>query len=162
MKNYILYGIDNTVIQFIRCDESEIELYQSSYIEHDEDTFIFDNNYTYKVKNNKVIKTERNDINYLLEKINQEFTSSVNNLTSSIPSSEISTWVKQESEARAWLIDNNVSTPLVDAICTSRGVDKAYLVNKIIEKADAYAIAIGTLTGERQKQEKLIIEGRIK
>ena len=162
MKNYILYDIDNTVIQFIRCDESEIELYQSSYIEHDEDTFIFDNNYTYKVKNNKVIKTERNDINYLLEKINQEFTSSVNNLTSSIPSSEISTWVKQESEARAWLIDNNVSTPLIDAICTSREVDKAYLVNKIIEKADAYAIAIGTLTGERQKQEKLIIEGGIK
>ena len=46
MKNYILYNIDNTVTQFIRCDESEIELYQSSYIEHDEDTFIFDNNYT--------------------------------------------------------------------------------------------------------------------
>lgn len=65
MKNYILYDIDNTVIQFIRCDESEIELYQSSYIEHDEDTFIFDNNYTYKVKNNKVIKTERVDNLYL-------------------------------------------------------------------------------------------------
>lgn len=65
MKNYILYDIDNTVIQFVRCDESEIELYQSSYIEHNEDTFIFDNNYTYKVKNNKVIKTERVDNLYL-------------------------------------------------------------------------------------------------
>ncbi len=65
IKNYILYDTDNTVIQFTRCDESEIELYQSLYIEHDEDTFIFDNNYTYKVKNNQVIKTERVDDLYL-------------------------------------------------------------------------------------------------
>lgn len=156
MKSYILYEANNNVKQFVRCNENEIELYESLYIEVEFDDFHFDSSFTYKIENNEIIKSERVDSNYLLAKINQEFTNSVNNLTSSIPSSEIATWIKQESEAKAWLIDNNVSTPLIDAICTSRGVEKAYLVDKIILKADAYAVAIGTLTGERQKQEKLI------
>lgn len=162
MRNYLLLDDDNNIKQFIKCTENEIELYESLYVEVELDSFEFDSNFTYKLIDNKIVKEERNDTNYLLSKVNQEFTNSVNSLTTSIPKDEIATWTKQENEARAWFIDNNVSTPLIDAICTSRGVDKAYLVNKIIEKADAYAIAIGTLTGERQKQEKLIIEGGIK
>lgn len=74
-------------------------------------------------------------------------------LTAGVPNSEISTWTKQESESRSWLADDTASTPLIDAMCAARGVDKAYLVAKIVEKADAYAAAIGTLTGIRQKQE---------
>ena len=45
---------------------------------------------------------------------------------------------------------------LIDAICLARDCDKSYLVGKIIEKADAYAVAVGTLTGIRQKLEKEI------
>ena len=61
-----------------------------------------------------------------------------------------------EQEARAYLLDSNASTPFIDAICLARECDKSYLVWKIIEKADAYAVAVGTLTGIRQKQEKLL------
>lgn len=107
-------------------------------------------------ENGTLLFVETIDTNYLLSKLNQEYIQSVASITSGVTSEEISTWTKQESEARSWLVDNNYSTPLIDAICSSRGVPKSYLVNKIIEKADLYASAIGALTGERQKQEKLI------
>lgn len=157
IKSYLLHNGDGTIKQFTRCDETEIELYKSAYIEYSEDSFEFDSNYTYKIKNNKIIKTERNDNSYLLSKANADFETAISSLTSSIPTMEISTWTKQESEARAYLLDSNASTPFMDAICTSRGVDKSYLAGKIIEKADAYAVAVGTLTGIRQKLEKEIL-----
>ncbi len=159
IKSYLLHNVDGTIKQFTRCDETEIELYKSAYIEYSEDRFEFDSNYTYKIENNEVVKTERNDKAYLLNKVNADFETAVSDLTSSIQTSEISTWAKQENEARSWLIDNTVLTPLIDAICASRGCEKSYLVNKIIQKADAYANAIGALVGYRQKQEKLILNG---
>lgn len=157
IKNYILYDENNNVKQFTRCDETEIELYKSAYIEYSEDSFEFDPNYTYKIENNEVIKTERNDNSYLLSKANADFETAVSSLTSSVPISEISTWIRQEQEARAYLLDSNAPTPFIDALCLARECDKSYLVEKIIEKADAYAIAVGTLTGIRQKQEKQIL-----
>ena len=93
---------------------------------------------------------------YLLTDINADYQREIALITSGIPVSEISTWTKQESEARAYIIDSNASTPFIDAICTARGCEKSYLVNKIIEKADEYAVAVGTLTGVRQKLEKEI------
>ena len=157
IKSYLLHNEDGTVKQFTRCDETEIELYQSEYIEYSEDSFEFDSNYNYKIKNNEVVKTERNDTSYLLNKANADFETAISSLTSSVPISEISTWTKQEQEARAYLLDSNASTPFIDAICTARGCEKSYLVNKIIEKADEYAVAVGTLTGVRQKLEKEIL-----
>ena len=65
IKNYLLHNEDGTIKQFTRCDESEIELYQSEYIEYSEDSFEFDSNYTYKVENGGVVKTERTDEIYL-------------------------------------------------------------------------------------------------
>ena len=156
IKSYLLHNEDGTIKQFTRCDETEIELYQSAYIEYSEDNFEFDSSYNYKIENNEVTKTERNDNSYLLGKANVDFEAAISSLTSSIPTSEISTWTKQESEARAYLLDSNASTPFIDAICLARECDKSYLVAKIIEKADAYAIAVGTLTGIRQKLEKEI------
>ena len=157
IKNYILYNEDGTIKQFTRCDETEIELYQSEYIEYSEDSFEFDSNYNYKIENNEVVKTERNDNSYLLSKANADFEAAISSLTSAIPTSEISTWTKQEQEARAYLLDSNASTPFIDAICLARECEKSYLVRKIIEKADAYAVAVGTLTGVRQKLEKEIL-----
>ena len=156
IKNYLIHNEDGTIKQFTRCDETEIELYQSEYIEYSEDSFEFNSNYTYKIENNEVVKTERNDNSYLLSKANADFEAAISSLTSSVPVSEISTWTKQEQEARAYLLDSNASTPFVDAICLARDCDKSYLVGKIIEKADAYAVAVGTLTGIRQKLEKEI------
>ena len=156
IKSYLLHNEDGTIKQFTRCDESEIELYQSEYIEYSEDSFEFDSNYTYKIENNEVVKIERNDNSYLLSKANADFEAAISSLTSSVPTSEISTWTKQEQEARAYLLDSNAPTPFRDAICLARECEKSYLVGKIIEKADAYAVAVGMLTGVRQKLEKEI------
>ena len=65
IKSYLLHNEDGTIKQFTRCDETEIELYQSEYIEYSEDSFEFDSNYTYKVENGGVVKTERTDEIYL-------------------------------------------------------------------------------------------------
>ena len=157
IKNYLIHTEDGTIKQFTRCDEAEIELYKSEYIEYSKDSFEFDSSYNYKIENNEVVKTERNDNSYLLSKANADFEAAISSLTSSTPTSEISTWTKQEQEARAYLLDSNASTPFIDAICLARDCDKSYLVGKIIEKADAYAIAVGTLTGVRQKVEKEIL-----
>ena len=156
IKSYLLHNGYGMIKQFTRCDESEIELYQSEYIEYDKDSFEFDPNHTYKLEMGRVVKTERNDKSYLLSKANADFETAISSLTSSIPTSEISTWTKQEQEARAYLLDSNAPTPFIDAICLARECDKSYLVGKIIEKADAYAVAVGMLTGVRQKLEKEI------
>ena len=156
IKLYALYDENNKVIQFTRCDDTEIEHYNSFYIEIEETEFHFDSTYDYKVESNQVVKIERTDKIYSLSKINADYENAVNQLTSSIPNSEISTWTKQESEARAYLLDSTASTPFIDAICLARGIDKSYLVDKRIEKADAYAVVVGMLTGVRQKLEKEI------
>lgn len=96
---------------------------------------------------------------YALKDINKEYEDAVRKLTIDTPDSEKQTWVKQESEARAYLSDNMALTPLIDAMCETRNCTKEYMVNKIIEKADAYAVAIGRLTGLRQAKEKFITQG---
>lgn len=91
---------------------------------------------------------------FALEIANSLYESSVASLTASVPDSEILTWTKQEQEARGWLVDSSVSTPLIDGILSVRTkYTKAELVEKIISKADAYAAAIGALTGARQAEE---------
>ena len=93
---------------------------------------------------------------YVLKDINKEYEDAVINLTIDTPDSEKQTWLKQESEARTYILDDTASTPFIDAICLARECEKSYLVRKIIEKADAYAVAVGTLTGIRQRLEKEI------
>lgn len=157
IKSYILYDSENNVTQFTRCDETEIELYQSEYIEYSEDSFEFDSNYTYKIESNKVVKTERNDKSYLLSKVNADFETAISSLTSSVPTSEIATWPDQKAEAKAWTLDNSAATPLIDSICLTRECDKEYLVSKILAKNEYYSIEVGKLTGIRQKLEKEIL-----
>ncbi len=85
--------------------------------------------------------------------VNIDYEAQVNALTEGVPEAEIKTWTKQELEARAYKADNTTSTPLIDALCEARGVPKDYLIGKIIDKAEIYAVAVGTLTGIRQKAE---------
>lgn len=76
----MLYTEDGTVKQFTRCDETEIELYQSSYIETEEDSFVFEAGCTYKVENGVVQKYERTDDAYLSQVKKQTRQASVENI----------------------------------------------------------------------------------
>jgi len=85
------------------------------------------------------------------DRISTAYQAAVDALTAGYPQDEIASWPKQETEARAWLADNTVSTPWVDAAAASRGIAKADFVTLIIGNADALAPLHGALTGKRQK-----------
>ena len=100
-------------------------------------------------------------LSYKLMMINREYEEAVNSLTEDISKDEKDTWLKQETEARAWFVDNNYYTPLIDAMCSARLCDKMYLVGKIIEKSDLYTSEVGKLLGEKQKQEKALLDSSV-
>lgn len=71
-------------------------------------------------------------------------------LRAGYPESEVLSWSKQESEARAFVSDPNAATPLLDALATARDIDKTELVNRVIAKADLFANLSGQIIGTRQ------------
>jgi hypothetical protein len=85
------------------------------------------------------------------DRISAAYQGAVDALTAGYPQDEIASWPKQETEARAWLADNTVTTPWIDAAASSRGIAKADFVNLVIGNADALAPLHGALTGKRQK-----------
>ncbi len=91
-----------------------------------------------------------------LNEINTAYQQAIATLTPTYPDDERLTFDKQESEARTWLADDSTSTLFVDALASGRQMDKAELVNRIIAKADAFALASGSLTGQRQRYEDLL------
>lgn len=74
-------------------------------------------------------------------------------LRAQYPESEVLSWYKQEEEARAFQADSTASTPLINGIAAERGITRAELVDRIIQKADSYTAAIGALLGKRQALE---------
>lgn len=71
-------------------------------------------------------------------------------------SAEMASWIKQESEARAWVVDNNSVTPIIDNLLIGRNMSesKVDLVEKIIAKADGYAVAYAQLLGMYHAKQK--------
>lgn len=80
IKSYILYDENNKVIQFTRCDDTEIEHYNSFYIEIEETEFHFDSVYDYKVESNQVVKIERTDKVYLNQIKKQNMQMQIDNI----------------------------------------------------------------------------------
>ena len=91
-----------------------------------------------------------------LSEINAAYQQAIATLTPTYPDDERLTFDKQEQEARAWLAENSAPTPFVDALAAGRRIDKAELVRRIIAKADAFALASGFLTGQRQRYEDML------
>ncbi len=83
-------------------------------------------------------------------RINASYESAILQIVGSYPAHEISSWDKQETEARAWVADNTAATPWLDGAATARGIPKAELVAKVIAQADALAPVHGALSGKRQ------------
>ena len=92
----------------------------------------------------------KNSIEYKINCINKEFESSISKLYEDIPNVEVSTWERQEAEAKLFLENPEANTPLLDSICSSRGDNKVELANKIVLKATLYIEELGKLIGKRQ------------
>lgn len=88
-----------------------------------------------------------------LEQVNRHYAQALSYIRATYPPDEVTSWAKQETEARAYVADNTAPTPLLSAIAEARGVPFALLVEKVIEKADLFAAASGALIGARQRYE---------
>lgn len=73
------------------------------------------------------------------------------------PQTEIESFYRQEKEALAWKADNKVDTPMLKQIARVRGVPFDVLVEKVIEKASQFAVAIGFIIGQRQAFEDRLL-----
>lgn len=88
-----------------------------------------------------------------LAEINAACQSTLESLTPTYPERELTTFDKQESEARAYLADPAASTPFLSALAAARGIELADLVQRVIAKADAFTSASGYIIGQRQALE---------
>lgn len=79
------------------------------------------------------------------------------NLLVGYPQTEIESFYRQEKEALAWQADNKVETPMLKQIARVRGVPFEVLVEKVIEKASQFAVAIGVIIGQRQEFEDRLL-----
>lgn len=95
-----------------------------------------------------------------LEEINAAADSAIAMLTATYPNREIATFDKQEAEARAYAADATASTPLLSALAEARGIDLPELVRRVIAKADAFAVASGSIIGQRQALEDRLDEAQ--
>jgi len=75
----------------------------------------------------------------------------IDNLTRDYPQFEKDTFNTQETEARAWLVDNNTKTPFLDALSDARDIPKSLMIEKIIANADALKKPVAKMIGAYQK-----------
>lgn len=88
-----------------------------------------------------------------LAEINTAANKTLAALTTTYPDREISTFDKQEAEARAYMADPEAPTPLLSALAKARDIDMDELIKRVIAKADAFAAASGYIIGQRQALE---------
>lgn len=91
-----------------------------------------------------------------MQEINDGYERAIAALTPTYPDTERLTFDKQESEARALEANADAETPLLTALAAGRHIDKTELARRVIAKADAFAVASGYLTGQRQRMEDLL------
>lgn len=90
--------------------------------------------------------------------VQNDYETSVKAMTGNTDPAEMASWTKQEQEARAWIADNAVITPIIDNLIIGRamGESKADLAAKIITKADAYTVAYAQVLGAYHAKQKAI------
>lgn len=80
-------------------------------------------------------------------------------LTENYPESEMSSWYKQELEAKLYKMDPvNHPSVLIENIAAARGMDVNDLIDKIILKANMFSRFSGMVFGRRQKYEDDLVK----
>lgn len=84
----------------------------------------------------------------------QDYNQAVEAIIGQVPNTELSSWTKQETEAR----NLTGPTPMIDQLIISRnqGETREVLAVKIIANADAYAVGYAQVLGEYQAKLKAI------
>ena len=75
----------------------------------------------------------------------------IDQIAKGYPQFERDTFVTQESEASAYMKDNEAPTPFIDNLCLNRGIEKGVMVAKILANAEALKLATAPIVGQYQK-----------
>lgn len=67
-----------------------------------------------------------------------------------VPDFEVQTWALQAAEVRAWATEKTASTPILDQIAASRGIDADKLKEAALRKTLAYEKLTAHVAGQRQ------------
>lgn len=88
----------------------------------------------------------------------ENYKASISTLVGNTDQYEIASWAKQEAEARAYIADKTITTPLLSGMVVARGLGEtvADLAKIVIAKADAYQAAYATILGAYQAKQKAI------
>lgn len=73
------------------------------------------------------------------------------------PQTEIESFYRQEKEALAKQANPKAETPMLEQIARARGVPLDVLIEKVIEKSNQFAVAIGIIIGKRQQFEDCLL-----
>ena len=68
----------------------------------------------------------------------------------SVPEFEFASWAIQASEAKAWQLDKNAPTPVLDGIAAARGISADTLKAAALRKTLAYEQLAAHVAGQRQ------------
>lgn len=92
----------------------------------------------------------------LLGAVNSRCQALLQQLKTGYPEGEVLSWDQQVSEARALNSNPEDAAPLLRAVAQARGIPVDTLAVKVREKTNLYAIASGSIIGNRQKLETLL------
>lgn len=87
-----------------------------------------------------------------LQRINAETDNLLKELSAQYPEREVLSWDQQLLEAQ----NAEAPRPLLQALATARGVELDELSQRVLAKAQQYALASGTILGVRQRLEDLL------
>lgn len=88
--------------------------------------------------------------------INAEFSAAVDQLVAGTTPDERNSWAVQESEATAYMADNNKPCPALSVLASVRGVPLDVLVQKVLEKSALFKQYYFTFQGMRDKAEDMV------
>ena len=93
----------------------------------------------------------------LLNKLAAKADQLKNGLLVGYPQTEIESFYRQEKEALAKQANPKAETPMLEQIARVRGVPLDLLIEKVIEKSNQFAVAIGIIIGKRQQFEDRLL-----
>nr|DAY34737.1 MAG TPA: hypothetical protein [Caudoviricetes sp.] len=109
------------------------------------------------VSNEKQIELFNERKDSLIRKLANKADDIKSELLAGYPQTEIDSFYRQEKEALAWRTDKNSETPMLKQIARIRGIPFDVLVQKVLEKSEQFALAVGVIIGQRQAFEDRLL-----
>lgn len=112
---------------------------------------------SFKVSDNKKTEFTKRKKENLLNELSDKADKIKNDLLAGYPQTEIESFYRQEKEALAWQANNKADTPMLKQIARIRNIPFDVLVQKVIEKSEKFALAVGVIIGQRQAFEDRLL-----